>query len=268
MNKILPLKRFGQNYLVDRNILLKIIEEIQPKFQDEIVEIGPGLGALTKELLSGTQNLTVVEIDKRVIEDLEQSFPGLDIVNGDFLEYDLEQRFQKKNKLLRVVGNIPYNITSPVLFKLIENIKYVQDAVFMIQLEVAQRITAKKGNKNYSILSVILNNFANVRLCFKVSPNVFIPKPKVTSAVIHISFNNDKNNPEFNKLFINTVKACFGNRRKTLKNSLNNSIFAQYNFTESGIDLTKRAEQLDIEEFIILTNYLWTKIHNKEGITY
>lgn len=268
MNKILPLKRFGQNYLVDRNILVKIIEEINPDFTDELVEIGPGLGALTKELLSKAQKLTVIEIDKRVIEDLKSSFPGVEVVNDDFLEYDLEQRFHKGKQLLRVVGNIPYNITSPVIFKLIENIKYVKDAVFMIQLEVAQRITAKKGNKNYGILAVILNYFADTKICFKVSPNVFVPKPKVTSAVIHITFNNNKNDTEFNKLFINTVKACFGNRRKTLKNSLNNSIFAQYNFTDSGIDLTKRAEQLEIDEFVKLANYLMVKIHNKEGISF
>jgi 16S rRNA (adenine1518-N6/adenine1519-N6)-dimethyltransferase len=260
-NNIQPLKRFGQNYILDKNILLKIAGEINPCPSDDIVEIGPGHGALTRELLVKTNNLTAIEIDKRVIDNLKSEFPSLEIINEDFLKFDLQTRFSRNNNKLRVVGNIPYNITSPVVFKLIENNEFIQDSVLMIQLEVAQRFTAERGSKNYGILAVILKYFADVKLCFKVSPNVFFPKPKVTSAVVHIFFTKQRYNTEYNRLLIKIVKAAFGNRRKTLKNSLNNSIFEQYDFSNSGIDLTKRAEQLDIEDFIVLTDFVNNKLH-------
>ncbi|MFN3694547.1 MAG: ribosomal RNA small subunit methyltransferase A, partial [Ignavibacterium sp.] len=138
--------------------------------------------------------------------------------------------------------------------KLIENQRYVRDAVFMVQYEVAKRMTANKGSKDYGILSVLLSYFAETEFCFKVSPNVFYPKPKVFSAVIKIKFK--KNTDEsLNKTFIQIVKAAFGNRRKTLKNSLANSIFAQLNFSGCGIDLSLRAEQLDLSDFIKLAEF-------------
>ncbi|MCU7494284.1 MAG: ribosomal RNA small subunit methyltransferase A [Ignavibacteria bacterium] len=256
MDKIRPLKKFGQNYLQDRNILLKIVGEIDPKEDDALVEIGPGMGVLTKELYSRVRNLTAVEIDRRVIEDLETEYPTLRLINQDFLKIDLNEIFAEKNKPLRIAGNIPYNITSPIIFKLIENIPLVEDAVFMVQYEVAKRLSADQGSEDYGILAVILKYFADVRLCFKVSPNVFYPRPKVFSAVVHIKFNSRRTDREFNKLFKNVVKASFGNRRKTLKNSLNNSIFSGINFEESGIDTSKRAEQLRLEDFIVLTDFV------------
>ena len=126
----------------------------------------------------------------------------------------------------------------------------------MVQYELAKRMTAKKGTKDYGILAVILNYFSVVKLCFNVSPNVFYPKPKVTSSVVHIKFKNDLNDSSFNSLFIKLVKASFGNRRKILKNSLNNSIFGQINFNSSGIDLSLRAEQLEENDFIVLTKFI------------
>ncbi|MGE5351741.1 MAG: 16S rRNA (adenine(1518)-N(6)/adenine(1519)-N(6))-dimethyltransferase RsmA [Acidobacteriota bacterium] len=256
MDKIRPLKKFGQNYLQDRNILLKIVEEISPKEDDALIEIGPGMGMLTQELYSRTRNLTAVEIDRRVIEDLRIEFPTLRLINGDFLKIDLKEIYDEKMKPLRIAGNIPYNITSPIIFKLIENITIVEDAVFMVQYEVARRLSASQGSEDYGILAVILKYFADVELCFKVSPNVFYPRPKVFSAVVHIRFNNTRTDQAFNKLFRNIVKASFGNRRKTLKNSLNNSIFSGINFEGSGIDLSKRAEQLKLEDFIQLTDFV------------
>lgn len=256
MDKIRPLKKFGQNYLQDRNVLLKIVEEIAPKEDDALIEIGPGMGMLTNELYSRTRNLTAVEIDRRVIEDLEAEYPTLRVINQDFLKTDLTEIYNEKQKPLRIAGNIPYNITSPIIFKLIENIPIIEDAVFMVQFEVARRLSGEQGTKDYGILAVILKYFADVKLCFKVSPNVFYPKPKVFSAVVHIRFNNSRTDQEFNKLFRNIVKASFGNRRKTLKNSLNNSIFSGINFEESGINLSKRAEQLQVEDFIRLTDFV------------
>lgn len=246
-----PLKRFGQNYLQDQNIIKKIIDEINPKPDDTIVEIGPGKGALTKHLIDLSQNFSAVEIDTRAVEPLREMFPSLKLYNTDFLETNLADFFSG-NKI-RVVGNIPYNITSPIIFKMIDSRQYVKDSVLMVQDEVAKRLTGKQGTKDYGILSVILSFFGEVKYCFKVSSNVFYPKPKVDSAVIHIYFTKNIPDDIDDKLFIKIVKASFGNRRKTLKNSLKKSIFERYDFLESGVDLSKRAEQLSVNDFVILT---------------
>lgn len=252
MNKILPLKRFGQNYLQDQNIIRKIISEIAPKENESIIEIGPGQGALTQYLIESKAKLTAIEIDKRVIDDLKIRFTDLNLLECDFLKLDLNQIAASSQQKLRVVGNIPYNITSPILFKLFENNTFINDAVFMVQLEVAKRMTAKMGSKDYGILSVLLEYFGKTKLAFKVSPNVFYPKPNVHSAIIHIYFNEIRNDSSFNSMFKSIVKSSFGNRRKTLKNSLSNGIFAEVDFSLCGIDLSLRAEQLNIDDFIKL----------------
>ncbi|MHB8339392.1 MAG: ribosomal RNA small subunit methyltransferase A, partial [Ignavibacteriaceae bacterium] len=147
MTKIRPLKRFGQNYLADDNILRKIAEEINPSRGDLLVEIGPGLGALTKFLYERVNNLIAVEIDTRVIENLLLKFPELKLITSDILEFDIKGLSVEKKSKVRIVGNIPYNLTSPILFKMIENNNYINDAVLMVQFEVAQRINAKRGIK-------------------------------------------------------------------------------------------------------------------------
>ena len=255
MQRVKPLKRFGQNYLQDQNILNKIVREIDPKPEDEIVEIGPGQGALTAKLFEKITSLTAVEIDKRVADDLQIKFPGLKLVTDDFVNLDLNELKMKKDKKLRIVGNIPYNLTSPILFHLIKFNDIVQDSVLMVQHEVAKRMSSSKGTKDYGILSVILKYFADVKYCFRVSPNVFYPKPKVDSAVVHVRFKDMKISKEEKQTFINIVKASFGNRRKTLKNSLSNSIFKELNFAASGIDLSLRAEQLDLGDFLRLAEF-------------
>ncbi len=259
MEHIRPLKRFGQNYLADDNILRKIADEINPKKDDLLIEIGPGFGALTKFLIEKVDNLIAIEIDERVIESLLAKFPGLHLITRDILDFDIEKLSKDEKSKVRVAGNIPYNLTSPILFKLIENTNYVNDAVLMIQYEVAQRINAKRGTKDYGILAVLMQYFADVEFCFKVSPNVFYPKPKVFSAVIHLRFKNCDLLPEEKIYFIKVVKAAFGNRRKTLKNSLSNSIFGNLNFEGCGIDLSLRAEQLTIDNFLMLTKFTYEK---------
>ncbi|MDA3861599.1 MAG: 16S rRNA (adenine(1518)-N(6)/adenine(1519)-N(6))-dimethyltransferase RsmA, partial [Melioribacteraceae bacterium] len=217
-----PLKRFGQNYLTDRNTILKIIEKFNPKKDDSIIEIGPGRGALTNELSTHTKNLTAIEIDDRVIESLSTQLPNVNFINQDFLKINFDQfNIQKK---IRVIGNIPYNITSPILFKLIENRTLFSDALIMVQYEVAKRMVSEPNTKDYGILGVILNYFATVNLEFKIPPTVFKPKPKVDSAIVSLKFNKMGYNNLNDRFFIDVVKAAFGNRRKTLKNSLNNSI--------------------------------------------
>ncbi|MCX6151898.1 MAG: 16S rRNA (adenine(1518)-N(6)/adenine(1519)-N(6))-dimethyltransferase RsmA [Ignavibacteriales bacterium] len=264
MERVRPLKKFGQNYLVDQNIVAKIVEEISPQNNEAIIEIGPGLGVLTKELYRRNKNLYAVEIDNRVIEQLKELYPELNLINQDFLKLDLHSIHNNSNQKLRVVGNIPYNLTSPIVFKLIENSSIINDAVFMVQYEVAKRMTAQKGTKDYGIFCIVLNYFSEIKFCFKVSPNVFYPKPKIFSAVVHIYFKPGLSDFKFDKLFIKVVKACFGNRRKTLKNSLNNSIFGKLNFENSGIDLSLRAEQLDQKDFIVLTKFVQEKTLTKE----
>lgn len=249
MNNKFPLKHFGQNYLRDENIIRKIIEEISPQKSDLIIEVGAGEGALTSKLLDTTDDFFAVEIDKRNIQILKNKFPHLKLLEGDFLEVDLKQIKDKHGKKLRVVGNIPYNITSPIIFKLIENRELISDSILMVQYEVAQRITARSGGKDYGILSVITQYFAKTELCFKVSPNVFFPRPKVYSAVIHLKFRDALYSQEESETFIKLVKAAFGNRRKMLYNSFKNSIFAHLNFNETGVDLTLRAEKLTIADF-------------------
>ncbi len=255
MQNFRPLKRFGQNYLVDENILNKIVKEISPQESDNIIEIGPGRGALTRKLIGFNSKLTSVEIDFRVIEPLKKEFPSLNIINADFLTLDLESIFQNNNQKIRITGNIPYNLTSPIIFKLLENNRIVNDAVLMVQYEVARRMISVKGTKDYGILAVLLQFFTDVKLCFKISPNVFFPRPNVDSALIHMKFKSTSLSALEKKLFIQTVKASFGNRRKTLKNSLSNSIFKETDFSDSGIDLSLRAEQLDPDDFVKLAKY-------------
>lgn len=252
-----PLKRFGQNYLTDRNTILKIVNKFNPQKDDLIIEIGPGRGALTSEISSLTDNLSAIEIDNRVIESLSNQFPNVNFINQDFLKLDFNQF--GSSKIIRVIGNIPYNITSPILFSLIENRSLFSDALLMVQYEVAKRMVSEPNTKNYGILGVILNYFATVNLEFKVSPNVFKPKPKVDSAIVTLRFNKIRDNNLEDRFFINVVKAAFGNRRKTLKNSLNNSIFGSYNLDEIDLDFKRRAETLSIDEFIYLASELQKK---------
>lgn len=258
MQKIKPLKKFGQNYLTDKNILLKIVKEIDPQTDDNLIEIGPGLGALTEHLLKANPSLTAIEIDTRAVDILKEKFPGLNLIQNDFLRMDLSTLSRPGTKI-KVAGNIPYNITSPIIFKLIEDHTLISDAVFMIQHDVAIRMTSKPGTKTYGILAVVLKKFCNVDLCFKVSPNVFYPKPKVFSAVIHIHFKETEITPSEKKMFIALVKALFNTRRKTIKNSLSNSIFGSLDFSDSGIDMTKRAEQLELSDFEELTRFVIDK---------
>lgn len=257
-NKIKPLKRFGQNYLVDKNIVNKIVNNFNPAKEDFVIEIGPGTGSLTSLLYNKVKKYIAVEIDKRVIDDLRKKYPSIEIINTDFLDMDIQSLASED---IRIIGNIPYNITSPILFKLIENRNAVKDATIMVQYEVAKRITAKQGSKDYGILGVLLNYFTETKLCFKISPNVFYPKPKVFSAIVYLNFKKDFVPEVEDKLIIQTVKAAFGNRRKTLKNSLGNSIFAGVNFDSLTYLLTKRAEELSVQEFIELANLIKEQIN-------
>jgi len=249
-----PKKSLGQNYLTDENICRNIVNTFEIEPGEHIVEIGPGKGALTRYILEKTSNLTAIELDRNNCAILKELFPGLNIINRDFLKLDLSELLENKVEKLRVIGNIPYNITSPIIFKLMDNRTIVKDAQLMIQEEVARRITADPNNKEYGIPSVLLNVFGSSKLLFKVSRNCFYPKPKVDSRIIYFDFSVSQeekvNNIDF---FRKLVKAAFGTRRKTLRNSLKN---IEADLSKAEIDLGRRAESLSINEFIELSNRL------------
>ncbi len=257
-------KNLGQNFLTDPNILGKIFNEIAPKEKETIIEIGSGHGALTELLSQSGVKIISFEIDTNLFNEVRNKIPNVNFVNEDFLKFNLAD-FKSKRKF-RVVGNIPYNITSPIVFKLIENINLIKDAVFLIQKEVAERIIAKPRTKEYGILSVLLSYFADVKLAFNVSPNVFIPKPKVFSSVIHIHFKQKREDID-EELFRKIVKASFNYRRKTLKNSLLNSIFKNCNFENLDFDFNKRAEELSVADYVRLTKSLMGILNGNERNT-
>ncbi len=237
-------KRFGQNFLTDQKIIDQIIATIAPKHDDNILEIGPGQGAMTLPLLERVDKLSVIEIDRDLIEILESyNKSNLLIHQGDALNFDLDQF----NPPIRVVGNLPYNISSPILFHLLENRDKVIDMTFMLQKEVVERMSATHGSKIYGRLSVMMQAFFEVELIFVVPPESFDPAPKVDSAIVYLT-------PlkvckvENIEIFEQVVKAAFAHRRKTLRNCLK-SLLTQ---DQTQVDLSQRAEMLDIDTFITL----------------
>ncbi|HDP67316.1 MAG TPA: 16S rRNA (adenine(1518)-N(6)/adenine(1519)-N(6))-dimethyltransferase RsmA [Candidatus Marinimicrobia bacterium] len=250
-------KRFGQNFLIDPNILRKITRTIAPQPDDIIVEIGPGKGALTKYLAEAGSSVIAIEIDDDLIHDLEKeytNYPNVDIVHRDALKFDYST-VAGRNKKLRVVGNIPYNISSPLLFRMFEFHNAIDDIHFLVQREIARRICAKPNSKEYGILSVITQFYGDPKIAFEVSPNVFRPIPEVTSALLAIRMKALSEKPEFIGNFYRTVRTAFAKRRKILRNTLA-EIIPRSSGT-SPLDLSRRAESLTVTEFIALTHWLF-----------
>ncbi len=218
---------------------------------------------MTEYLLKANKGLTAIEIDRRLAAELRENFPALNLLEGDVLDFDLTEFAETNGSPVRLVGNIPYNISSQILFLALEHRRVVKDVVIMVQLEVAQRIVANHGNKTYGILSVLLQSVADVKICFVVPSNVFFPKPNVESCILKITFRHEEENFNF-VLFKKVVKAAFLHRRKTLKNSLQNGLGFKENPSDCPIDLTKRAEQLSINDFIILANY-FEKVNKRKN---
>ena len=253
-----PKKSLGQNFLRDENICRNIIAAIHPQPSDLLLEIGPGEGALTKYLVPAVERLIVVDVDERVVLRMRKLFPGLDVVHDDFLEVDLEEIARTHGKALRVVGNIPYNITSPILFHILDHRSVVLDATLMVQKEVAQRLVAHPRTKDYGILSVFFQLFADVELLSDVSRNAFYPKPDVTSSIIHLRL---LRKPRFEmvneRVFRSMVRSIFGKRRKMLRGSLKYFCDEKgYTIPDAEFDLTKRPEELSINELVHLSNTL------------
>jgi len=239
-----PRKRFGQNFLVDDEIVNRIIAIISPKKSDNIVEIGPGMGALTFPLVEYLDHLNVIEIDRDLISLLKsKNQKKLTIYEADALKFDYDQISNN----LRIVGNLPYNISSPLLFRLLSKKNQIIDMTFMLQKEVVDRIVAKHGSKTYGRLSVMMQTFFEIESIFTVSKESFDPQPKIESSILYFK---TITNPltQNTELLEKIVKTSFTQRRKTLKNCLK-SILSQ---EQTEIDLSRRAEMLSIENFITL----------------
>jgi 16S rRNA (adenine1518-N6/adenine1519-N6)-dimethyltransferase len=259
--KYKPKKRFGQNFLVDDNIARKIVRSLEIEDGDLVVEIGPGQGALTKHLINETKNFIAVEIDRNVVAKLTDE--GYNVVSKSFLDFDFESdlSFRKEGEKIKVIGNIPYNITSDILFKLLDSKVKIDSCVLMIQKEVAERLVAGISTKQYGILAVQFQALAEVKLMLNVPPTAFFPKPDVNSAVIRIKFGNEKYKVEDISVFKEFVRSAFSKRRKTLKNSLKD-YFDKYGLKTEDFDLdfVRRAETLTVGEFVELSNFVAGKI--------
>ena len=255
-------KRFGQNFLVDEQIIADIVTAIRPEPGDNMVEIGPGLGALTRPLLKKLDCLHVVEIDRDIIARLEKEYPqgdlksGLIIHAGDALVFD----FSTLAAPLRIVGNLPYNISSPLLFHFSEYADCITDMHFMLQNEVVERMVAEPSTPEYGRLSVMLQYRFQMEKLLDVPPESFRPAPKVNSAIVRmVPLPANEILVHDEKLFSEIVSAAFGQRRKTLRNTLR-SFLREEDFARLGIDAQLRAENLAVAEFAQMENYLHDRI--------
>jgi|TARA_B110000444_G_scaffold49617_1_gene45570 16S rRNA (adenine1518-N6/adenine1519-N6)-dimethyltransferase len=252
LKQLKPKKYLGQHFLKDSNISKKIAESLISKKLNSIIEIGPGMGILTQHLINSSTETFFVEIDKDSIVYLNKVFPEIRnlVINEDFLKIDLAQ-FKAP---IGLIGNFPYNISSQILFKLIENRKKINELVGMFQLEVAKRICAPPGSKTYGILSVLVQAFYSAEFLFSLSPDQFNPPPKVNSGVIRLTKKSNIDIGCDEKLFFKIVKTSFQQRRKTLRNSLK-SFNLTNNIKEDAI-FEKRPEALSVDDFILLTNII------------
>lgn len=245
-------KRFGQNFLVDGNIIRKIVAAIAPKPGDNLVEIGPGLAALTRPVLEASGRLQVVEIDRDLIARLRDEFAGqsLQIYEGDALKFN----FGSLGTELRVIGNLPYNISTPILFHLSGYADSIRDMSFMLQKEVVERMVAEPGSEDYGRLSVMLQYRYVVDKLFDVAPGAFRPVPKVTSAIVRLAPRPANSlSARDDALFGRIVRAAFGQRRKTLRNTLREFI-DEAALIDLDIDAGLRGERLSIDDFVRIAN--------------
>jgi 16S rRNA (adenine1518-N6/adenine1519-N6)-dimethyltransferase len=253
MTAIKPQKWLGQNFLMDNNIARKIADSIDIKEPSLIIEIGPGTGALTQFILPKAQKYIGVEVDNKLAEALLDKYSRIaafSLIQEDVLKLDLRDIIADfRNYCCTVIGNIPYNITSPIIFKLFDIYNDISEAVIMVQFEVARRITASPGTKDYGILSIFSQIHADVNFLFKVPPTVFFPAPKVDSAVIKYRFYHGAREPFADyQLFSKVIHICFQHRRKMLRNSLS-LLFSKEVLTKLNIDLSLRPEQLSVEQW-------------------
>ncbi|WP_420856720.1 16S rRNA (adenine(1518)-N(6)/adenine(1519)-N(6))-dimethyltransferase RsmA [Sulfuriflexus mobilis] len=250
-------KRFGQNFLSDASIIARIVDAINPQSDDNMVEIGPGQAALTRKLLEQLDALDVIEIDRDLVarlEPLREQYPGLHIHSADALKFDFRQLQKAADKKLRVVGNLPYNISTPLLFHLLEQADIIKDMYFMLQKEVVERMAALPGGGDYGRLSIMVQYRCQVDNLFVVPPTAFSPQPKIDSAIVRLTPHAELPHPARDeKYFAQLVNHAFTQRRKTLRKSLKSFIPAAQ-MEAIGIDPMRRPETLSIAEFVGLAN--------------
>jgi 16S rRNA (adenine1518-N6/adenine1519-N6)-dimethyltransferase len=252
--KHIAKKRFGQNFLTDQGIIASLIDAIHPKTEEIIVEIGPGLGALTKPLLKKIQRLHVVEIDRDIVSWMQNEYAKntLTIHNIDALKFD----FATLGKHIRVVGNLPYNISTPILFHLLDNLSHINDMHFMLQKEVVERMVASPSTPAYGRLSVMLQYHLAMEYLLTVPPEAFEPAPKVESAFVRcVPHATKPNTANDYQLFYKVVLSAFGQRRKTLRNTLK-GLLDDAGFAAVAINPQLRAENLSVAQFVAISNYL------------
>lgn len=252
MGKVQPKRNLGQHFLKDIGIARKIASSLTGNGYSSVLEIGPGMGILTECLMErGFNDFRVIEIDNESVHYLQTHFPGLNnIIRGDFLSMDLDYYFADK---VGIIGNFPYNISTQIFFKALKHREKVVEIAGMLQKEVAERICAGPGSKTYGILSVLLQAFYKTEYLFTVPEHVFSPPPKVKSGVIRVVRNNVKNLDCDEILFFRVVKACFNQRRKTLRNSVRAAFdLKRDDYHEFGL----RPEQLSVDQFVQLTRWI------------
>ncbi len=254
MKQVRPKKNLGQHFLVDLNIAKRIADTVDEPYPTlPVLEVGPGMGVMTQFLVEKTRPLKVVEIDRESVAYLKNTLPSLDIISGDFLRMDLNEVFGGQQFVL--TGNYPYDISSQIFFKMLDNKDLIPCCTGMIQHEVAVRMAAAPGNKQYGILSVLIQAWYNVEYLFTVEPDVFNPPPKVQSAVIRMTRNQTTDLGCDWQLFRRVVKTTFNQRRKMLRVSLRQLLPKDSSlFTSHASLLSLRPEQLTIPQFVELTN--------------
>ncbi len=271
-------RRLGQNFLVDHNIIEIIIRVANIGENDTILEIGPGIGSLTQAILEKLKygKLIAIEKDTRMIEVLKDIFkdePQLELINSDVLEIDWLNFFQERETVqghFKILANLPYYITTPIIMSILESGINFTSMILMVQKEVADRMTARPGGKEYGALSIAIQYYTNPEIIHEVSPNVFIPRPEVNSAIIKLTPIDDLTVSPLNEpFFFSIVKAIFQQRRKTIKNALskaaNLSLSSEIilkSLSELELDSRKRGEKLSPEEIIKLSNTLWNSINS------
>ena len=268
-------KKFGQNFLIDTHVLDKIIRAAEITKEDMVLEIGPGIGTMTQYLAEAAGKVVAVEIDKNLIPILSDTLSASEnvtIINEDVLKLDIQKLANEENqgRPIKVVANLPYYITTPIIMGLFENHVPVESITVMVQKEVADRMQTGPGNKDYGALSLAVQYYAEPYIVANVPPNCFMPRPKVGSAVIRLTCHEQPPvEVKDERLMFDIIRASFNQRRKTLANGLNNSdklSFSKEEITEAIESLGKgssvRGEALTLEEFAELSNYLWKYSHN------
>ena len=266
-------KSLGQNFLIDTNVIDRILEGARVQEGDYVIEVGPGIGTLTKEMGRTAEKVVAIEIDKTLIPILEETladFPNIEVINQDILKVDVQELVKEKlnGGPVKLIANLPYYITTPIVMKFLEEDIPVTDIVVMVQKEVADRMNAQPNSKDYGALSVAVQYYCDTEIVAKAPRHMFMPQPNVDSTVIGLHVREEKKyNVDNEDIFFKTVKASFGQRRKTLLNSLGGLGFLSKDqikiaLQEANIDEKRRGETLSIEEFASLSKAV-NRIHNE-----